>query len=159
LRKQRVHSGADGASGEENVVDENDALVLDIEADVGFLHERLGSKRGKVVAVEGDVQCSDGNRRALHALDDFREPLGDRDTAPADSHQAQPFDASIFLDNFMRQANQRALNFGGGHQLRFLAQGRLWGSVLRSHNRRHDTWWAPQSARKLGYAPDLCGML
>ncbi len=64
---QRVHRRADGAAGEEHVVDQQDAATLDGEGDVGALDARRLQAAVEIVAIEGDVDDAEGDQRA--ALD------------------------------------------------------------------------------------------
>ena len=59
--EEGLDRGADGAAGEEDVVDEDDGALGEVEVDVGGVDDRLrGGRLGAdVVAVEGDVDVAD----------------------------------------------------------------------------------------------------
>jgi hypothetical protein len=58
----------------------------------------------------------------LDGADERAEALCDGHATPLDPDQADGFRAIVFFDNLMREANQGALNLGGGHDPPFLAQ-------------------------------------
>ena len=58
-----------------------------------------GGDRGKVVAIEGDVEGADGDLLPLHLLDLGGDPLRERDAAGADADQHQAADAAVALDD------------------------------------------------------------
>ena len=85
-----------------------------------FLHYGLGVERGKIVAIEGNVERAEQYWFLFDALNNFRQPLRQRNSAPPDADQRQIFDAIVFLENLMRQPDQSALHLGCRHELRFL---------------------------------------
>src|SRR5580704_5549976 len=81
MRKQGIERRADGSASEKDVIDQNDAFVLDVETDFRLLDNRFWPQCRKVVAVEGDIQRPHRDRRAFHALHDLAEPLRKGNTA------------------------------------------------------------------------------
>ena len=85
-----------------------------------LLHYGLGVESGKIVAIEGNVERAEQHRLLFDALNNFRQPLCQRNSTAADADQGQIFDAIVLLENLMRQPDQGALDLGCGHELRFL---------------------------------------
>src|SRR6185437_393209 len=54
--EERVEGGADGASGVEHVVDQDDVASGDIEADGTGNHGGARAVGGKIVAIEADIE-------------------------------------------------------------------------------------------------------
>jgi hypothetical protein len=102
----RVHRGADGAPGEQHVVDEHDVLPSTSKG----MSVRCTSGRepgGDVVAVEGDVERADGHLRALDALDALGQRLGDHRTPRHDPHERDLRAApAVGLEDLVRDAGQ-----------------------------------------------------
>ena len=122
--EQRVQRRSRRPAGVEHVVHQNDVLVLDVEFHFAGRHLGTMADRGKVVAIEGDVERSDRHFGLLDAAQDLGQPLRQRYSATLDADETEVGDAIVLLDNLVRQANQGALDFGGGKDLRFLAQVR-----------------------------------
>jgi len=137
--EKRVQRRTNGASGEQNVIDQHNVLSVDIHSDIRCLHDRPWAQRGKVVAVKGDVQGADRNGLFLHPFHDAGEALGDRDASAANANQCKTIQTTVLFDDLVRQANQSALDFGCGHELRLLAQSGGGGGILTRHERLHDT--------------------
>ena len=78
-----------------------------------LLHHRLRPQRGEVVAIQSDVQRADRHRRLFDPCDHLPQALRQRHPAPADAHQSEVVGAIVFLDDFVDQPNQGALNFRG----------------------------------------------
>ena len=59
--EEGVDRGADGASGEQHVVDEDHGAAVEVEVEVGGVDDRLraGLASVDVVAVEGDVEVAE----------------------------------------------------------------------------------------------------
>ncbi len=55
-------------------------------------------------------------------LEDFGETLGQRHAATLDADEAEVVGAVVLLDDLMGETNDGALDLGGGHELRLLAQ-------------------------------------
>ena len=130
--EQRVQRGARGASGVEHVVHQDDVLVLDVELHLALAHFGPVADGGEVVAIEGDVERADGHFGLLDAAQDLRQALRQRHAAAHDADQPEIVDAVVLLDDLVREPDDGALDFGGGHDLRFLAQvgGRLEALVM-----------------------------
>src|SRR6266481_3822692 len=136
---------ADGPAREQYVVHQDDVLAFNIQPDLRFLDHGAGAERGKVIAVEGNVQSAHANGRFLDSLDELAQALRDWYAAAPDSDQAQTLGTIIFLNNLVGETNQGALDFRGGHELRLLAQRGLRSRTFSSHDRVHHT------------RPDRCG--
>ena len=61
--EQRLDRGADGAAGEEHVVDDHDRQPGDVEVDVRGVQDGRVGPRGDVVAVEADVEVAERDLR------------------------------------------------------------------------------------------------
>ena len=62
---ERIHGGADRASREEHVVDDDHGPAGEVEGQVRALHHWLAGDQREVVAVEGDVERADRRTLAL----------------------------------------------------------------------------------------------
>ena len=62
-----VHRGPDRAAGVQDVVDEDDRRAVQVEREVGALDDGLLGDERQVVAVEGDVERADRDRRRPRA--------------------------------------------------------------------------------------------
>src|SRR6185503_20628206 len=91
----RVHRRADGASGEEYVVDQQDAPAVDAKGDRRPLDDGILHPPVEVVAIERDVD--DAERDGIAPIDLMQDPpqaLRDVDAARADSDQSQVLGAA-----------------------------------------------------------------
>jgi hypothetical protein len=106
---QGVQRRADGAAGEEDVVDQDDAAVVDRERNVGEPDHRLRPDRvpHQVVPVEGDVERPDRHLGAGDFVDRGGQPPGEGHAAGADADEGQFVDAAVALDDLVRDAGQR----------------------------------------------------
>src|SRR5271166_5255384 len=86
MGKEGVESGARGASGIEDVVDQHDFLAFDGKTNLHFLDYGSLAQSGEVVAIEGDIESADGNLFLFDLLNHFAEAFGDGDAATADAH-------------------------------------------------------------------------
>src|SRR5579875_3186021 len=120
--EEGVESGADGASGVEDVVDEDDIASVDVEAEGTGVDDGADVAGREVVAIEADVEGTGIDGVFFDAADQGGEALGDGDAAALDADESDGGRAVIFLDDLMSQANEGALNFGGGHNPALLAQ-------------------------------------
>ena len=74
---QRIERRADGAAGEQDVVDKHDGQSVDIEADVGRVD--LGGKmRREIIAIEADVERAKRYIGALDLLDLARKAMSEQ---------------------------------------------------------------------------------
>ena len=72
-----VEGGADRPAGEEDVVDEDDALAGDVEGDVAGRDLDAGAAGREVVAVEADVEDADGQSAFLDLLNRGGDAAGE----------------------------------------------------------------------------------
>src|SRR5215467_982792 len=110
MTEKSFECGARGSASVKNVIYQNDLLPGDRKTDVGLLNNGL-RQGGKVIPVSGDVETPHRNRTFLDALNPLANSLGQKHAAAANSDQDQVLRTVIFLDDFMHQAHQRALNF------------------------------------------------
>ncbi len=82
-------SAARGAAGEEHVVDEDHDAIRDVDGNLGGA-ERLHRPQLDVVAVEGDVERTDGDLGAFELTDRVCQAASDGDATgvQADEHDA-----------------------------------------------------------------------
>ena len=114
---QRVEGGADGAAGEEDVVDQHHHLAGQVDRDVG---DRLGEDGAQpdVVAVEGHVEAADGQGVDRFDLaQDLGHFGGEGDAARLEPDEDDVVDAPVALDHLVRHARQGAQHVGGGQDL------------------------------------------
>jgi hypothetical protein len=137
--EKAVHGGADGAAGVEDVVHEDEVHVVNAEGNIRRLQHGLGSDLGKVVAIKSDVQGADGNINAVDAAHGARDALGQGHAAAAYADKGEMFGAARFFHDFVGQALKRAVDFGGGHQLRFFndTHGRVIVSFVTAKRSTH----------------------
>jgi hypothetical protein len=64
----------------------------------------------EVIAVQSDVQCFHRWRGLFDLRHLSSQPLSQWDSTAPDSHQNQPFQAVVALQDFVRQAHHRAVN-------------------------------------------------
>src|SRR5215831_13298616 len=97
--EQRVERGARSTARIEHVVHQDDVFVLDIE--LHFLRAHLGTMpdRGKVVAVERNVESADRDSHFFDPPQNFGETLRQRNTAALDANQAEIVGPVVLLDN------------------------------------------------------------
>ena len=120
--KESVQRSADGSAGVENIVDQNDVAVRDIKADGAGNYDWPNVTGGKVIAVEVDIENSGVDRRFLDSADEVTQALRQRYPATLDAYESQVLTAVIFLDDLVRQPNQRALDFRSRHDAGFFPQ-------------------------------------
>src|SRR5437879_11909504 len=110
MRKKGVEGGARGAAGIKYVVDQHDLFTLHGKADFRFLHHGLRPQGRKVIAIESDIESTDGNLLLFDLLNHFAQPFGNGDAATADSDQSQAVDTTVFSQAFVSEPPQRAFN-------------------------------------------------
>ena len=120
--EEGIEGGANGAPGVEHIVDQDHVAAVDVEAERAGDDNGANIARGKIVAIEADVEDTGVDGVLLDTADQRAEALGNGDTAPLDADQADGLRAVVFLDDLMRQANQGALNLRRGHNPPLLAQ-------------------------------------
>ena len=103
---ERVEGGADGAAGEEHVVDEDDQPAVDaVGGDLGA-GERAGRAQPQVVAVHGDVERADRDRAAGDLLELGGEPGGEEDAAGGDAEEHHVVGALGAFDDLVGDAGE-----------------------------------------------------
>src|SRR5262249_26563670 len=109
--EQRLDGGAHGATGVEDVVDQHHGHVVERELNVRGVDDRLalGTAPRDVVAVEGDVQVAEWNRRVDQALDQLAHARRNDRSAPVDSHHGDALTARL-LDDLVRDPHEGAAN-------------------------------------------------
>ena len=68
---------------------------------------RIEAALGEVVAVQRDVERADGRASALECLDGSREALGERDATRLDADEHEALEATVALDDLVREACER----------------------------------------------------
>ena len=148
---QRVEGGADRASGEEHVVDQDDDLVVD--AAVGDLRreQRPGGLQAQVVAVHRDVERPARHGGALDGGDPLGDPLGERDAARRDAEQDEVVGALVALEDLVGDAAQ-----GPGDVAR-VEDGAVGAGTGRRGD--DDAWQAQASACQTSFSASRDGSL
>jgi hypothetical protein len=131
--KERVQRRAYGSAGVENIVDQNDVAAGDIEADGAGNDDGANIAGGKVVAVEVDIENAGIDRRFLDTADQVTQPLRQGHPATLDADQPQVLTAIVFLDDLVRQPNQRALDFRCRHDAGLFPQHRYRTDLCFAH--------------------------
>ena len=113
-----VERGADGATGIEHVVYKHDGFAVKRKRDVRAVH--FGGKVGQeVVAIEADVQASQGRLLTFDFGDLVGQTLGQNVAAGDDAHEHNFMRAVVRLQNLVRDARKRSLDLGLIHHDRF----------------------------------------
>ena len=86
--KERVQRGADGASGVEDVVHEDDVAAVDVEAEVARFDDRTDVAGSEIVAIKTDVEDAGFDGLFLDGLDHACDALRERDAAAFNPDQA-----------------------------------------------------------------------
>ncbi len=133
---QRVEGGADGAAGEEHVVDEDDQPAVD--AVTGDLGAGEGARRvhAQVVAVHGDVERADRDLALGDLLQLVGEPPGEEDAAGRDAEEHHVVGALGAFDDLVGDAGQDPGDVGtleNGPRIGVRARGRV---LLLVHTKR-----------------------
>ena len=100
---ERVERGADGAAGEEHVVDQHHDPPADVDGDLGGA-ERRDRAEADVVAVEGDVERADRDLTAFELLDGGGQAAGDRGPAGVEADEDEVVGAVVALDDLVGDA-------------------------------------------------------
>ena len=107
---QRIERRADGAAGEQNIVDKHDGQSVDVEANVGRVN--LGGKmRREIIAIEADVERAERYVGAFDLLDLTRKAMSEQIASGEDSHQGDVRGTMVGLENLVRDARERSLDF------------------------------------------------
>ena len=112
-----VHRGPDGPARVQDVVDEDDRATVDPRGQFRALDDGLLGDQRQVVAVEGDVEGADRDRRAFVLRDRRRDPTGQRDAAALDADQQEAIGAGLLLHDLVGQAHGRPADLIRGHDL------------------------------------------
>ena len=86
---ERVHRGADRASGEQDVVHEHDDLVVDREVQRRLVDDRGVADAREIVAVQRDVERAEWHRRVLVRADRIAQPCGQHVAARPDTDDGE----------------------------------------------------------------------
>src|SRR5579875_1451897 len=112
--EEGVEGGPDGAAGVEDVVEKDDVAAFDVEADVAFFDDGADVAGREVVAVEANVEDAGVDGVVFDGGDDFGEPLGEGNAAALDADEAEVGGAVVALDDFVGEADEGAIDLGGG---------------------------------------------
>ncbi len=99
---ERVHRGADGAPGEEHIVDEDDHAPIDGERDLRFANDGRVADARQVVAIEGDVDRAERDVHTLVRPDRCLDAGGERVTARPNADDGQKGEVTVTLDDLVR---------------------------------------------------------
>ena len=113
---ERVHRRADGASGEQHVIHENDDLVVDREVQRRLADDRRVADAREVVPVERDVERTEGNGRVLVRADRVAKPDGQDVAARADTNDGETGEVAVAFDDLVRDPGDGATNIVGPEQ-------------------------------------------
>ena len=109
---ERVERGADGAAGEEHVVDEDDQPAVDaVAGDLGA-GQRAGGPHAQVVAVHGDVERADRDLAAGDLFELVGQPAGEEDAAGRDAEEHHVVGALGAFDDLVGDAGQHPRDVG-----------------------------------------------
>ena len=99
---ESVHCRADGATGEEHVVDEHDDTVVDGEGDLRLAHHRCVTDARQVVAIQGDIDRAEREIDAFVQTDGVADAGGERVAARADADDGEEREITVPLDDLVR---------------------------------------------------------
>jgi hypothetical protein len=111
-----VHRRADGASGEQHVVDENDDLVVDREVQRRLADDRRVADAGQVVPVEGDVERTERDGRVLVRTDRVAKADGQDVAARTDTDDGETGEFAVAFNDLVRDPRDGATNIVGPEQ-------------------------------------------
>ncbi len=94
--EQGVERGADGAASIEYIVHQHNVFAIDTEVDLFLAHYWLFADSGKIVAIQVNIQYSNGNGKPFKAGDLSREPLRQRNATAFDAYESQGFRSLLF---------------------------------------------------------------
>jgi hypothetical protein len=113
---ERVHRGADGASGEQHVIHENDDLVVDREVQRRLADDRRIADAREIVAVERDVERAERNGRVLVRAYRIAKPDGQDVAARADTDDGETREFAVAFDDLVSDPRDGATNVVGPEQ-------------------------------------------
>jgi len=98
-----IESGPDGATGEENVIDQDHDLAIQVFGEFGW---RFGQYRpnANVVTVERNVKAADRRSGGLNLLHRIGEPESKRHPAGLQTYEHYAVGAMVALNNFVSHA-------------------------------------------------------
>ena len=117
--------------GVEHVVAEHHVATHDFASNRPRRDHRAHVRRGKIVAVELNIEHPGLNGVLLDSGDKLRQPFRQWNSAALDADQHQALAAVALLHNFVGQPYQGALNLRRGHQPALDAQG--WFRLRFAH--------------------------
>src|SRR5688500_2252386 len=97
-----VESRANRPAGVEDVVAQQHRSLVQIELDLGLLQNGLRGDGRQIVAVERDVERSDGKRLPHEVRKARRKPRRQRDAARADADEREAGEVLLALGDFVR---------------------------------------------------------
>ena len=114
-----VQGGADGAAGEEDVIDQHHRAIVDRHGDLG-LGQRAWSTLAAtdVVAIQGHVERADRHLGALDVGDVRGKSVCERDPARLDADEDQALGAVVRLDDLVGEAPQGTRDLVGIEEAR-----------------------------------------
>lgn len=113
---ERVHRSADRAAGEQHVVDEDDGLAVDGEADRGLVHDRRVPDAREVVPIQRDVEGAQGCVDAFMRADRVTQARGEVVAARADADDRERRDIVVALDDLVSDAGDGTTDVVRGEQ-------------------------------------------
>ena len=150
--EQRIERGADGAARVQHVVHQDDVLAVHRKRNLGGADHRLDVDRAEVVAIEIDVEDADRHCCAFPGLRSSCQPLRQRNAAAADADEGEPIQVLGLFQDFVRQPDQRAVDLGCAHELRFFAGKRHIAPKDNVARKQHGAGWA-EARRRVRQAP------
>ena len=120
---ERIHGGADGASAEEDIVDEDDGFAADVEGDDGGLD--VGSNALiEVIAMHADVERAERDGVGPDVGEDGAEALSEGDAAALDADEGDVGAGFVAFGDFVADTSEGALD-GRGVEDGVRIQGRV----------------------------------
>ena len=99
---ERIHRRADGAPGEEHIVDEDDHTSVHRKRDLRLTHDRRVADPSQIVAVEGDVDRAERDVDPLVRPDRPLNARRERVAARADADDREKGEVTVALDDLVR---------------------------------------------------------
>ena len=114
------------------------SLPGDGEVDFGGVDDGLDADGGEVVAVEVDVEDADGDFAIFERFDFRGEALGEGHAAAADADEGELIEIFGLFEDFVRQADQGAVDLGRAHELAF---SRVRGMACKEQGNMSERDW------------------
>ncbi len=99
--EERIHRGADGATGVQHVVYEDDVATCNIKADFAGVYDGPYIMRGEIVAIETYIEHAHGHGSSFDAADQRGQPRCQRHPSTLDADQADMLTAIVFLGDLV----------------------------------------------------------